>query len=158
MCIHITGGDMNKLIAKPVVKDNYWIVTDGDKKVGNVLATGTGFDVKVYGQSKHFINTKTIQTVENIVFLPIEKRHHKDLSFAKFPTSSRIFNSVFDVKRKLHLFTRSKQSKCFHVAGWFTLGNDIVLCPKYIFINRYPYQGPFKTKEEAIAALNMRSD
>lgn len=149
---------MNKLIAKPVVKDNFWILTDGNKKVGNVLATGSGFEVKVNGKSKHFTNTKAIQTVENIVFLPTEKPSKKDLPFATFPTTNRVYNSFFDVRRKLHLFTKTKQSKCFHVAGWFVIGEEVILCPKYIFVGRYPYQGPFKTKEEAVTALNMLSD
>jgi len=30
----------NNLIAKPVVKNQYWIVTDGKQKVGNVLLKG----------------------------------------------------------------------------------------------------------------------
>ena len=29
---------MNELVAKPIIKDQFWIVTDGEKKVGNVLA------------------------------------------------------------------------------------------------------------------------
>src|ERR1035437_3921055 len=150
---------MNKtLIAKPVIKDNYWIIIDGNKKVGNVLATNSGYDVKVNGQSKHFANTKTIQTAEHIVFQKMEKPMVKELPFATFPTTSRAFNSFFDVKRRLHLFTKSKQSRCFHAAGWFALDQTIILCPKYIFIGRYPYQGPFKTKEEASTALNIHSD
>ena len=41
------------LIAKPIVKGEYWVVTDGDKKVGNVIADGTGFEVKLNGNSTH---------------------------------------------------------------------------------------------------------
>ena len=145
---------MNKLIAKPIVKDSFWIVIDGNKKVGNVQATGSGFEVKVYGKSKHFSTTKTIQAVENITFLTIQNASKNKPTFSAFPTSSKVFNSFFDVKRKLHLFTKTKQSKCFHAAGWFIFNNEIVHCPKYIFIGRYMYQGPYKTKDDAIAAMN----
>ena len=31
------------LIAKPVVKNQFWIVTDGNEKVGNVLADAAGY-------------------------------------------------------------------------------------------------------------------
>ena len=34
------------LVAKPIIKNQYWVITDGDKKVGNVESQGTGFDVK----------------------------------------------------------------------------------------------------------------
>jgi len=37
------------LIAKPVVKNQFWIVTDGTSKVGNVIADGSGFEVKLNG-------------------------------------------------------------------------------------------------------------
>ena len=38
---------MSDLIAKPIVKNQYWVITDGDKKVGNVIADQNGFDVVV---------------------------------------------------------------------------------------------------------------
>ena len=44
------------LIAKPVVKDQFWIVTDGNEKVGNVIADGSGFEVKLNGSKTHFKN------------------------------------------------------------------------------------------------------
>jgi hypothetical protein len=64
----------------------------------------------------------------------------------------------FDVKRKLHLFTKSNKSKCYHVAGYFMIDQNgqkqVIFCPKYIFIQRYDYQGPFKTESEANSLLN----
>jgi hypothetical protein len=45
------------------------------------------------------------------------------------------------------------------VAGWFAMkqGSEFttILCPKYIFIQRYDYHGPFKTEEEAKQQINM---
>ena len=40
---------MNMLIAKPVVKNQFWIVTDGHQKVGNIIASGSEFEVKING-------------------------------------------------------------------------------------------------------------
>ena len=45
------------LIAKPVVKNQFWIVTDGKEKVGNVLANGSGFELKLNGNKTQFKNT-----------------------------------------------------------------------------------------------------
>ena len=143
---------MKTLVAKPVVKGRYWLVIDGDKKVGNVQQTGTGYDVKLHGQSKHFSSTKIIQTRENIVFQPAQKREEKELTFAVYPTTPKVFNSMFDVKRKLHLFTKTRKSKCYFVAGWFKMDQGVVFCPKFIFVQRYDYTGPYKTKTEAEAA------
>lgn len=147
------------LIAKPVVKGQFWIVTDGKEKVGNVLSDGSGYDVKLHGNTKHFENTKAIQKQIQIEFQPIKKTiAEKQLPFKEYPTTSKVCNSILDVKRKLHLFTKTPKSKCYYAAGWFVIKQgetDVVLfCPKYIFIQRYPYQGPFKTENEAKAMIN----
>lgn len=154
---------MNKtLIAKPVVKNQFWIVTDGNEKVGNVISDGSGYEVKLNGNKTHYKNTKAIERITNIKFEDVEKFKNtkKDLLFSEYPTTSRVYNSMLDVKRKLHLFTKTPKSKCYYAAGWFTIeqGQEkkIIFCPKYIFIQRYKFTGPYKTKSEAENMLNNR--
>jgi hypothetical protein len=148
------------LKAKPIIKNQYWVVTDGEKKVGNVVAEGSGFDVRIGNSIQHFDTTKAIEKTANIQFEKLTSKQVSDLPFAVYPTeSNRVYNSVLDVKRKLHLFTKTPKSKCYHVAGWFAMkqGSEFtpILCPKYIFIQRYDYHGPFKTEEEAKQQINM---
>ena len=147
------------LRAKPIIKGEYWVITDGDKKVGNVVAEGSGFDVKIGNNIQHYNTTKAIAKKEQIEFEVIKKNKDEKLPFDIFPTSSnRVYNSVLDVKRKLHLFTKTQKSKCYHAAGWFAIkqGSEFttVFCPKYIFIQRYEYEGPFKTENEAKNSIN----
>jgi hypothetical protein len=147
------------LKAKPIVKGEYWVVTDGDKKVGNVIAEGSGFDVKIGDTIQHYTTTKQITKKVNIDFEKIQKPEVQAPPFSVYPTSgNRVYNNVFDVKRKLHIFTKTLKSKCYHVAGWFVLKQGIefepVFCPKYIFIQRYEYHGPFKTETEAKECIN----
>jgi hypothetical protein len=82
-----------------------------------------------------------------------------ELPYPEFPTTSKTYNSIFDIKRKLHLFTKSKKSKCYHAAGWYILNQNgteqVSFCPKYIFIQRYPYRGPYKTEDEAKNQINI---
>lgn len=149
------------LIAKPVVKNQFWIVTDGKEKVGNVIADGSGFEVKLNGGIAHFKNTNAITKQTHIEFERNAKTKVKqEIPFSEYPTTTKVFNSMLDIKRKLHLFTKTAKSKCYYAAGWYTMtqGTEttVEFCPKYIFIQRYPYQGPFKTKEEAENALNRR--
>ena len=148
------------LIAKPVVKNQFWIVTDGNEKVGNVIADGSGFEVKLNGNKTHFKNTNSIQKQTNIEFQTIKvEKNKKEIPFNEYPTTKKIFNSILDIKRKIHLFTKTQKSKCFHAAGWYVLyqGDDptITFCPKYIFIQRYEYLGPFKTEDEAKKLINI---
>jgi hypothetical protein len=149
------------LIAKPVVKNQFWIVTDGKEKVGNVIADGSGFEVKLNGGIAHFKNTNAITKQTRIEFERNANAKQKhEVPFSEYPTTSKVYNSVLDIKRKLHLFTKTAKSKCYYAAGWYTMNQGsettIEFCPKYIFIQRYKYQGPFKTKEEAENALNIR--
>lgn len=144
---------MNTLIAKQVVKNQFWIVTDGDKKVGNVTATGSGYEVKVNGGTSFFESKKHITNIDFQAPLKVSESVVSD-----YPTVGHAYNMMYDVKRKIHLFTTEAKSKCYHVAGWFNVQTGIdyttVLCPKYIFIQRYNHSGPYKTKEEAETALN----
>jgi hypothetical protein len=148
------------LIAKPVVKNQFWIVTDGKEKVGNVIADGSGFEVKLNGSKSHFKNTNAIKKETSIEFQTIKvEKSKKELPFNEYPTTKKVFNSILDIKRKIHLFTKTQKSKCFHAAGWYILyqGVDpvVTFCPKYIFIQRYEYVGPFKTEDEAKKLINI---
>ena len=148
------------LIAKPVVKNQFWIVTNGTEKVGNVIAAGSGFEVKLNGNKKYFKNTSTIKKQTSIEFQPIQaEKNKKEIPFNEYPTTKKVFNSMLDIKRKIHLFTKSLKSKCYHAAGWYILyqGDEpiVTFCPKYIFIQRYKYLGPFKTEDESKKLINI---
>lgn len=148
------------LTAKPIVKGEYWVITDGNKKVGNVIAEGSGFQVKIGNVEKHYPTTRAIKTKEHIDFQTLPKVDKKETNpYAMFPTgSSRIYNSMLDVKRKIHLFTKTEKSKCYHAAGWFAIkqGNEfaVSLAPKYIFVQRYECYGPYETEAEANSVIN----
>lgn len=147
------------LKAKPIVKNEFWVITDGDKKVGNVISEGSGFDVKIGNNIVHYNTKQAVKKHTNIEFEKIEKSNQTNPAFAVYPTTgNRVYNSVLDVKRKLHIFTKTPKSKCYHVAGWFAIkqGEEYqnVFCPKYIFVQRYDYIGPFKTEAELNSSIN----
>ena len=149
------------LIAKPVVKNQFWIVTAGGEKVGNVLADGSGFEVKLNGNKTHYKNTKAIEKIANIEFQTFSKfsSTKKEVAFTEYPTTARVCNSILDIKRKLHLYTKTPKSKCYYAAGWYIVSQGseptVEFCPKYIFIQRYEYVGPFKTEDEAKDLINI---
>jgi len=142
------------LVAKPIIKDQYWVITDGKKKIGNVIAEGTEYQVKMDDKIETYDSTNTISKLKKIEFQRVGKINPpKPPSFATYPTTGdKIYNSYYDVKRKLHIYTKTPKSKCYHVAGWFAIKqNDEyvnVFCPKYIFIQRYDYVGPFMSESE----------
>lgn len=140
------------LIAKPLLKNQLWIVVGEQGKVGNVVADGTGFTLNLEGQEKHYDNTDSITKLKKIEFQrPVKNRIVK--KFSDYPTDSKTYNDVMDIKRKIHIYTKTPKSKCYHAAGWYKIKFsdewETVLCPKYIFIQRYDYQGPYMTENEA---------
>jgi hypothetical protein len=147
---------MKNLIAKPIIKDQYWVVTDGEKKVGNLIANNVGVELKLYGNSSQYDSLISIEKDVHIAFdNNISNTPTQIRPFTEYPTPDKIYNSVMEIKKKLHLFTTSPKSKCYHAAGWFLFENEelgLQFCPKYIFIQRYNYVGPFKTKTDALSA------
>lgn len=149
---------MGSLIAKPVVNDRYWIVTDGSNKVGNVIADENGYSVMINGIIQHRENTADIMREYSIDF---ENRVSSEIvhkpSMPDWPTTGTAYNSLLDIKRKLHLYTKTSDSKCYYAAGWYNMKIadkwETVFCPKYIFIQRYPWTGPYHSQVEATTAL-----
>lgn len=149
---------MSEFIAKPIIKDHFWVVTDGDKKIGNIVANNSGYGLHLNGGVVQFKNTNEIIKTAKIRFDHVKTNNTKaQLPYPEFPTPKKVYNSLFDVKHKLHLFTKTKKSKCYHAAGWFVVEHNnvpqVMFCPKYIFVQRYPFDGPYKTAEEAKARL-----
>jgi hypothetical protein len=148
------------LIAKQIIKNQYWIVTDGIQKVGNVISDGSGFDVKLNGNTVHFNNQTDIIKKTQIRFQPMKSNKTiAKIPYPEYPTTTKTYNNIFDIKRKLHLFTKSNKSKCYYAAGYYVMNTngikEVVFCPKYIFIQRYDYIGPYKTKDEAEKQINI---
>jgi hypothetical protein len=141
------------LIAKPIVKNQLWLITDGNSKVGNLQSTGEGFNLKIGNNQVHFDSTKTIEKMLAIEFQRPHTSKKISLPYATWPTDGKTFNNVFDIKKKIHLYTKTKKSRCFHAAGYFKIklnnGWGTIFCPKYIFIQRYEYKGPFRSTDEA---------
>lgn len=150
---------MSDLIAKPIIKDQYWVVTDGSQKIGNVTIEGSKVNLRINGVSKYFENTTELKRHTQIRFQTLKTNAAKaNLPLAQYPTTSRVYNSMLDIKRKIHLFTKTTKSKCYYAAGWYIINQngtfEKIFCPKYIFIQRYPYHGPYKTESEAELAIN----
>lgn len=147
------------LVAKPIIKNQYWVVTDGEYKVGNVQANRDGFEVKIDGVSINYSDTKTIQRVSNIQFINPKQPSYHQPPYAQWPTNGRTYNNILDIKRKMHLYTKSLKSKCYYAAGYYMIKMNgtwqLEFCPKYIFIQRYAYYGPYKAREEALDAFEQ---
>lgn len=153
---------MSTIVAKPVVKNKFWIVEEDGTKVGTIQTVEeNGGVVYVHdNQREHFLSIKLLSKKYDIEFVKAEKPKKEKLEVYDiygFPASSAPHNQVLDVQRYLPIFTKSNKSKSFFCAGFYIVKFNNTwtraYCPKLITLNRYEYQGPFKTQERMLDAL-----
>jgi hypothetical protein len=144
-----------KLIAKPVVDKQFWILQQDNNKIGNIEACDGGYQVKINNQI--VAQYKTIKLVErniNVTFETVPKPEKKTSNIVHgYQAAGRVYNPVWDVPQKLPVYTKTKKSKSWYAAGWYTVKKGRHWAaeqdPKLIVLKRYPYQGPYHTKKEA---------
>lgn len=152
---------MNDIIAKPVVKNKFWIVESGGTKIATIQAIDEGGFVYVHNdQREMFPSIKLLSKKYNIEFVKAERprREKQDVyEVYGFPTPNQPNNEVLDVQRYLPIYTKGAKSKSFFCAGYYIIrfSNTWVraYCPKLITLNRYEYQGPFKTQEAMLESM-----
>jgi hypothetical protein len=146
---------MNERIAKPVVKNKFWIVEDHGEKIATIQAVEDGSFVYVHNDGReHFPSVRVLSKKYNIKFSAAKQSKAKvDQTVYGYPTEGRAYNQVFDVQRQLPVYTKTPKSRSCFCAGHYlvnTNGNwNVQFCPKNITLNRYEYLGPFKTEQEA---------
>jgi hypothetical protein len=152
---------MNEIIAKPVVKNKFWIVESGGTKIATIQAVEEGGFVYVHDEQREmFPSIRMLTKKYNIEFVKAErpKKIKQDIyDVYGYPTPNQPNNEVLDVQRYLPIYTKGAKSKSFFCAGYYIIkfSNNWVraYCPKLITLNRYEYQGPFKTQERMVEAM-----
>ena len=145
--------------AKPILDGKFWILEDQGSRVGTlridendkyVISNSNGISsftrsslTKTFG--KDFFETKAVISSAN-----------EATEINGYSTTSTPYNTMYDVKRNLPLFTKSEKSKSLYCAGYYIIKFDKGWvkshCPKLITLERYEYNGPFKSE------LEMRSE
>ena len=143
------------LIAKPVIDQQFWILQENNQKIGNVEACAGGYQVRINNQVAQF---KTMRMIEQRAHVQFENKKksvqlNEPNQVHGYPTQSRAHNGIWNVPDKLPLYTKTTKSKSWYAAGWYQVQQgrtwETVQDPKLIVLQRYPYHGPFYTKEQA---------
>jgi hypothetical protein len=148
---------MTSIKAKPIIENKFWIIEEDGEKIATLRKNEDNRFVMSNEQGIKIYDTKNELT----------KRFGKDFFIAKivkeaddsqpnevhgYSTSAKPHNSMFDIKRKLPLFTKSHDSKSLYCAGYYVIKFDKgwvkSFCPKLITLQRYPFKGPYKTELE----------
>ncbi len=153
---------MQTLTAKSIINDKFWIVERNGEKFATLRKNDNERFVLSNKSGVELFNSKEslIQKYgENFFVVDIIKESDDAAQneVYGFATCVAPTNPMFDIHKKLPLFTKSKESKSLYCAGYYTIRFDKgwvkSFCPKLITLQRYDYQGPFKTEFEMKQAL-----
>lgn len=146
------------LKAKPVLKDRFWIVENDDERIGTLSYNDERYMFSSTGETCFFDNARQMKKKfgVDIIWTDLSQadatQTNENYIVHGFPASVMPYNTMYDVKRKLPLFTKSNKSKSAYCAGYYIIrfekGWVKSFCPKLITIERYESKGPFKTELE----------
>ena len=156
-------GPMTIIHAKPIIDNKFWIVEQDGEKFATLRKDDENRFVMSNDEGIKIFNTKeslTKQFGKSFFVAKIVKEadNADPTDVHGFPASVVPHNAMFDIKRKLPLFTKSSDSKSVYCAGYYVIKFDKGWvkshCPKLITLQRYEYQGPFKTEFEMKQVLS----
>lgn len=147
---------------KEVLNNKFWIVEDEGTNVGTVSFNDEQYMLSD-SSGTHFLKKKDLKEKfgKELAWEKLEIKEMRVREVHGFPTSCDPYNDMYDVKQKLPLFTKSKNSKSLYCAGYYIIhfnkGWVKSFCPKLITIERYEFKGPFKTDLEMRQALSIEN-
>jgi len=153
--------------AKSVLKDKFWIIENNEQLVGTMSWNDDRYMFSTTGETCFFDNKRQINQRfgSEIVWTDLstpKEVTQEDLVVYEFPTSVTPYNTMYDVQRKLPLFTKSAKSKSLYCAGYYIIHFDKgwvkSFCPKLITVERYETKGPFKTEIEMRQELSRATN
>lgn len=145
---------MSELVAKPVVKNKFWVVEKSGNRVATIQARDDGWYAYVHDeQREYFASVKNLKQKYNIKFGSLERpRKENTKTVYGYPVVGKAYNQMWDVQRRLPIYNKTANSKSLFCAGYYLVKLNNVwteaFCPKNITVGRYKYIGPFKTKQE----------
>lgn len=152
---------MDDYKAKPIIDGKFWIIEDHGHKIGTLQKDETdNFVLNAKNNRSIFKDVKTLEKMFGKGFFVSAKKEESEVinEIYGFGTNCPPHNPMYDIKKKLPLFTKSDASKSIYCAGFYAIKFDKgwvrSFCPKLITVQRYEYKGPFKTEIELRQVLS----
>ena len=152
-----------EFVAKPVLEDKFWILEDNGQKVGTIRSNENGVTLTVGKENHSFKKLEELKQKMKVSFTGKELANKEKLEYEVhgYACKTQPYNAIFDLKRKLPLYTKTEDSQSFFTAGYYCIefenGWVPAFCPKLITLGRNNYLGPFKTKLEMTETLRKQN-
>ena len=147
--------------AKEVLKNKFWIVEDNGKNVCTISYDNDHYIINKDNDVTLCKNKKSLKKElgENITWSSLKITETSEYDVNGYPSNCKPYNTMYDLNKKLPLFTKSEKSKSIYCAGYYIIqfnkGWVKSYCPKLITIERYVNKGPFKTELEMRQQLSI---
>jgi hypothetical protein len=141
--------------AKPLIPNKSWLLETDGLKIGTLNKERSSYSILKDGVKITVGSAKDVKEKLGIEFYDIPKvtkTETTDYAVYDFPCGSKPYGSVYNIRKKLPIYAKSTKSKSLYCAGYYVIkfrkGWVKSFCPKLITLERYPFQGPFKTEFE----------
>lgn len=143
--------DIQKIRAKSVINNEFWILQKNNIKIGEIKAKSPhDIEVVIHGNKAH-----TFESVEEMVrsglfeFVELPKIDNEPtMTVHGYPADTIAYNAVWNVQYGLPLYNQTEDSKSWFAAGYYKVRiNDtwiVQYCPKLITLQRNEYNGPYE--------------
>ena len=154
------------LIAKQLIPNKAWIVENGREKVATLSKEKKGYSLTSRGKRYDADNLDELKDRFGITISDEAYQTETDNQFSEseiygYPVKSKAYNPLWNVQKRLPIYAKSPKSKSLYCAGHYVIKFPKLwvksFCPKLITLERYPYQGPYKTDAEVRTILNSIS-
>jgi hypothetical protein len=159
---HLMGDIIVSFKAKPVLEDKFWIIENNGIRVGTLSKEIDGFVLTQNGKVSVYDDKLQLNKTFGTEFL-VAKITNPDKLLEKtvngFPTKVYPYNEMYDIKRKLPLFTKSDLSKSVYCAGYYLIKFNVTwlksFCPKLSTLEQNEFKGPYKSEIEMKGILKL---
>lgn len=147
---------------KTLIPNQEWIIESEGEKIGSVVKIKKGYVIYRKGSRSSLKSKKEIIdelgiSLQDTTSIKKFTTEPEEYFIYEYPCSSKPFEPIYNLKKRLPLFAKSIKSKSKYCAGYYIIqfrkGWVKSFCPKLITLERYPYQGPYKTEIEMKEAL-----
>jgi hypothetical protein len=151
---------------KVLIPNKSWLIEEKGEKIGTLSKEKSGYSILQNGQKYEIGSAKNVREQLGIDITD-ELSKNKKVAIPKeltnsvyeFPCSSKPYNPLYNVRKKLPIYAKSTKSKSQYCAGYYVIqfrkGWVKSFCPKLITLERYPFKGPFRTEQEMRQQLNL---
>ncbi len=104
-----------EFVAKPVLEDKFWILEDNGQKVGTIRSNENGVTLQVGSENQTFKALEELTQKISVSFSGKElvTSEKKEYLVHDFPCKTKPYNGIYDLKRKLPLYTKTEASQSF---------------------------------------------